>query len=90
MTGGFTIHHEEPIGHHSLGTLLFIILLYHIFSHPDPAKPFHQVWMQRCSCHLCGGSSKGPSPAGAGTGPSGSPALPQRLGQLLSSFILSC
>lgn len=44
MTGGFTIHQEEPIRHHFLGTLLFIIL-YHLFSHldPDPAKPFHHV-----------------------------------------------
>lgn len=54
MVAGFIIHQEEPIRPHFLGTLLFIILLYHLFSHPDPAKLLHPdavvllllVWQQ--------------------------------------------
>lgn len=41
MAAEFIIHQEEPISPHFLGTLLFIVLLYHLFSHPDPAKLLH-------------------------------------------------
>lgn len=41
MAAGFIIHQVEPVRPHFLGTLLFILLIYHFFSHPDPEKLLH-------------------------------------------------